>query len=529
MHLSVIDDDANVAGIASGQRTLLHALHDTFKDCRHEAGIDGSTHYRVDEDELAAPFQVDFLATLDVHLELLTAELIDRRLGHTLGIRLHDEVNLTKLACSTRLFLVTIVGTRHLGDGFAVWYARLLILHLYLFVVLKTPFQCAQMELALSVYDSLMKLLRLLHNPCRVFLAHLHERSHELLHLSLVHRTYGTRILRVRILDEVEALLHFLSVQSVARLHVFQLHGTANVAGIELVNRHTVGSCTSIDSTDALLRTAVGVRQVVARADASAHNLEVANLSDMWLHARLEEVNRLGTVAVGSNLLATGIVNLRHFADERHHIAQKFHQSSHAHVASCAHAEHGEDAPRDESLAYTFAHFVLGEALFLEELFHQSFVVLGCCLNKRGMKFLCLVHLLSRDVLDDGRAAFGLPRIFLHQKHVDKRVEAVAGLYRVLYLHALAAVNLAHIAHYDVEVAVVAVKLVNEEYHWLLKLLGITERILRANLRTILSVDKYHGLVGNVECGDCSANEVVASRTVNHVELLAVPLHMEHR
>ena len=95
-------------------------------------------------------------------------------------------MHLTKLSGTTRLLLVAIVGTGLLGDSLAIRYLRFAIFHLYLLIVLKTPLQCAQVELTLSVNDSLPQLLRLLHNPCRVFLSHLRKGSHQLLHLLLV-------------------------------------------------------------------------------------------------------------------------------------------------------------------------------------------------------------------------------------------------------------------------------------------------------------------------------------------------------
>ncbi len=56
----------------------------------------------------------------------------------------------TKLTCTTALLLVTIVGTCCLGDGLTIRYARLLKHDRELIVVLHTPLESAQMELALT-------------------------------------------------------------------------------------------------------------------------------------------------------------------------------------------------------------------------------------------------------------------------------------------------------------------------------------------------------------------------------------------
>ena len=290
VHLSVIDDDADVAGIRTGERSLLHTGHHTLEDGGHETGIDGTTHHGVEEHQFSTPFEVNFLSRLDVHAELLSAELIHRGIGHTLGIGLHNEVHLTELAGTARLLLVTIVGTGSLGDSLTIWNLRFLVVNLDFLVVLHAPFQCAQVELTLSVDDNLAEFLRLLHHPRRVFLAHLGQCSHHLLRLTLVHGLHGTRIFRVGIFDEVVTVLTVLAVERVTGLHVLQFHGTADVTGIELIHGLTVCSGTGVELRQTLLRTAVGIGEVVAGLHRTAHHLEVGHLTDMRLHTRLEEI-----------------------------------------------------------------------------------------------------------------------------------------------------------------------------------------------------------------------------------------------
>ena len=76
MHLAIIDNDAYVTGITTRQGTMLHAIHDTFQDGRHETSINSPTDNGVDKDKLASPLQVDDFLVLNIHLELLTTELI---------------------------------------------------------------------------------------------------------------------------------------------------------------------------------------------------------------------------------------------------------------------------------------------------------------------------------------------------------------------------------------------------------------------------------------------------------------------
>ena len=310
---------------------------------------------------------------------------------------------------------MTIVGTSLLGNGLTIWDARLLEDYIKLFVVLQTPLQCTEVELTLASYDHLAQLLALIHNPCRVFLAHLEKSSHQLLCILGIDSLDGTRVLRIRILDEIEAPLSTLSIQGIARLHVLHLHGTTDITGIQLIYRHTVGTRTGINLSDTLLGTTVRIGQVVTTLDRTTHHLEVTYLTDMWFQACLEEVNTLRTIGIRSNFLTTGIMHLRHLAYERNNVAQELHQAVNAHRLACANAEYREDAASYQSLADTLTKFILCQAFTLEEFLHQALVVFGSSLNECSMKFHCLVHFLLRNILDDRSTAFWFPGIFFHQ------------------------------------------------------------------------------------------------------------------
>ena len=292
------------------------------------------------------------------------------------------------------------------------------------------------------MHDGLPEFFALLHHPCRVFLAHLQQGSHHLLGILRVVGFDGTAVLRVRILDEVKTLFGTLTIERVAGLHIFQLHGTADVTGVELIHRDAVGAGTDIDLSHTLLGSTVGIEEIIARLDTSTHHLEVRHLADMRFHAALEEVEALGTIAVGCHLFATCVAHLRHLADKRHHIAKEFHQSLYTHILMSVDAEHGEDAACDESLTDPLSHLVLGQRLSVEEL--QSFV-----------QFHGLIHFLSRNLLTLGLTAIGSPREFLHDEYIDQAVEVWTRLQWILDLHALAAVDVLHLLDDVVIVALV--------------------------------------------------------------------------
>ena len=142
MHLTVVDYNSHITGIASGKRSVLHTVHYAFQYGRHKPRIDSSAHHRVDKHKFASPFKFHFFTAFDVHFELLTIEFIHRRVGHSLCIRLHNQMYFTELSSSSGLLLMPIFSAGTLCNGFAIRYFRLLELNRNLLIVLQSPFQC---------------------------------------------------------------------------------------------------------------------------------------------------------------------------------------------------------------------------------------------------------------------------------------------------------------------------------------------------------------------------------------------------
>ena len=211
------------------------------------------------------------------------------------------------------------------------------------------------------------------------------------------------------IFDEIEAILTVLVVQRVAGLHVFQLHGAADVASHQLVHLDACGACTAEETADTFAAAAIGVLQIVALLHTTGHHLEILHFSDMRLHCRLEEIEARRTVGRRHHLLAARVVHSGHFVHKRHHVAQEFHQSAHAHILHGTDTEYWEHASGSQTLTVALTHFVLGERLALEELLHQRFVVLGCSLYKGFVHLHCLILLRIGNFLDGGRTAFRTP------------------------------------------------------------------------------------------------------------------------
>ena len=362
MHLTIVDHDTYVACIATSQRAALHAVHDSLQNSGHETNVDGTTDDRVDKLQFAAPRKVFLLLRLDVHLELLTIELIAYWIGHTFCIWLDDECYLTELSGTTALLLMAVGCLCLLRDGLTVRNTWLLVFDIEFLIVFQTPFQYAEMELSLSVHDGLAELLALLHDPCRILLAHLQQSCHNLFEILRILRFDSTRIFRTRIFYEVELhILVVLAIERVASLHILQLHSTSDVTGFEFVNRDTVASCTSIDLSETLLRATVSIREIVTGFHLTTHHLEVAHLTDMRFHTCLEEVKAFKSIAISWHLLTACIAVSRHVTDERHNIAQELHQALYAHVLMSIDTEDREDVTVDKTLADAEAQLVLRE------------------------------------------------------------------------------------------------------------------------------------------------------------------------
>ena len=234
MHLAVIDNDANVAGIRTCERALLHSAHDAFQYGWHEACINGTTNDGVDEDELSAPFQINLFLSFRCNLKFLVAELVAGWLWHAVVIWLYNKMHFAKLACATRLFLVAIVGTCSLCDGLAIRNLRFLKANVDFLVVFHTPFQGAQMEFSLAFHESLLQLFRLLDNPCWVFLRHLLNGGYHLFCVGFVLGFDSADVFRIRILDKIEAMLAVFACQRVSCTHVLQLDRTADITSHHL-------------------------------------------------------------------------------------------------------------------------------------------------------------------------------------------------------------------------------------------------------------------------------------------------------
>ena len=116
MHLTVVYHNADIAGIRTRQRPLLHLFHDTFEDRGQEAGVDRSADNSTVENQFAAPVESDLFLAFDIYLQLFAVDLEFRWFGHPFLVRFDYEPYFAELSGSARLFFVPVIGCGHFQD-----------------------------------------------------------------------------------------------------------------------------------------------------------------------------------------------------------------------------------------------------------------------------------------------------------------------------------------------------------------------------------------------------------------------------
>ena len=276
MHLTIVYDDAYIACVRACQRSLLHSVHNTFEYGGHKACIDGAAHDGVDEDEFAAPLEVNLLCIAYGYLILLSVEFIYLFGRDIFHIWLYDDVNLTELSCSARLFLVAIVGTCCLGDGLAVRYAGFAEVYHHLVEVFYSPFESAEVKFALSRQYRLAKLFRPLYDPRRVFGVHTVEYFAELFVFALVLGFDGTTIFRGGVVYFGEYPIDILTIHSITCAYVFELDCGAYIARHHFVDLRTSLSCNGEYLRDTLFAAiAADIDHIVTTFYLARHHLVV--------------------------------------------------------------------------------------------------------------------------------------------------------------------------------------------------------------------------------------------------------------
>ena len=132
-----------------------------------------------------------------------------------------------------------------------------------------------------------------------------------------------------------------------------------------------------IDLAEALLGAIVCIGQVHTLLERTAHDLEVRDLTDMWLHSALEKVETHGSGSIGRYLYALRCDGERRLGDAWCYIAQEGHRTTYTHILECANAENGVHIAEDDTLAHALHDLLLVERPLLKEGLHQVLLVLS--------------------------------------------------------------------------------------------------------------------------------------------------------
>ena len=196
MHLSVVNEDADVTGVRTGERTLHHSFLDTLEDGWHKAQVDGTSDNAVVELQFSTPLQIGDFRGLDIELGLLA---VNHELGLELSLcRANEQMHLTELSGTSGLLLVTVLSGCDLCDGLAVRNLRSKELDLKAELVVQTPLHDIDVLLSVTVENCLTELLGVLYHYGRVLCGNLLESISELLLVLLNLGLDGTAVLRSR-------------------------------------------------------------------------------------------------------------------------------------------------------------------------------------------------------------------------------------------------------------------------------------------------------------------------------------------
>ena len=242
-------------------------------------------------------------------------------------------MHFSELACTSGLFFMTIICTCGFCDGLSIWNFRFFKYDGQFVVVLYPPFECTEVEFALTGENGLLQLFALLNFPCRVFFVHTVKNDRQLFSITLGYRPYGALIFRSRIFNEIiESYLTAFFIKGVATTYIFQLHCSTYVAGTQFVDRGFHLATDAIKLGETFFTSSGNIVEIGSCIERARHNLEVLHFTDMGLNSGFKHEYAQRTVAVGFHFVARVVDRRRHVIDEWHNVAKEFHHTAHTHI-----------------------------------------------------------------------------------------------------------------------------------------------------------------------------------------------------
>ncbi len=424
---------------------------------------------------------------------------------------------LTELAGAAGLLLVTVLGRCDLGDGLAVGHLGSVELDVLLELVGDSPLDVVDMLLAHTGEDGLAQFLGVFHGDGGILGSDLVEGVAHLGLVVLVHGLDGAAVLGIRedhMLDGFHAVLG----EGHIRLAGFKFHHAADVTGGEGSHFFLLGTGHGVDGAEALAVTGLGVHEVCALVEGTAHYLEVGNFTQVLLYGSLEDEDGGGA---GRVALEGAAVHGGFFLAfrRRNHVHGEFHEALYANVLLGGGAEHGDGVSLLQAHAETFTDFVGGEFHGFEELLHELVGTLGSLLHEFGAEFFGLVGIGGGDF-----HFFVLLIIELHGDNVHETFQTGAGSSRELADGGLLAEFLVDGVAHTFPVGLVVVQLVHGDNHRNAVLVCITGEQGGTHLNAGRGVHHHDGGVHNLKGGKSTSGKIVGTGSIDKVDLATVEL-----
>ena len=512
VHFTVVDVDDDVAGVGTGEGTLLHFLHDTFEDGGHEAGVDGTADDAVVEDEFAAPVEGVFLSVADGVFSLV---------GHAVVVGLDEHVDFAKLTGTAGLFLVTVHGFGALGDGLAVGDVGSGEVDSEFVLVFEVPFDGVEVEFALAAEDYLAEFAAVFEGEAAVVGAEVFEGGTDFFVVVIVGGFDSNGIDGGGEFDFGDGVVGvFGRGEGVVDFYVFEFDGADDVAGAGFFDALTVFAAADEYLADAFFALVAGVDDVLGFGEFAVVDAEIGDFTEVFIFGALESEGDGGVGGVAFEFFAGfGLFGVGNFAGSRDVLADEFKETVYTEVFFCGGAKDGEEVAFVDGELEGFGEFFGGEVTVFEVFFHEFVVGSSGFFDESHAHFFSFVGEFGGDV---GLGVFAVGEgVHFVGNDVNYLVESQTGVGGELEDGALGAEEVFELVDAVVEIGFFGVEVVDDEEHGGVEFCGVAVGDFGADFDTALGVDHDNGSFDYVESGVEFALVVGEAGDIEDVDFLA--------
>ena len=374
------------------------------------------------------------------------------------------------------------------------------------------------MLLTLSLEDGLLHFLVILNDIGWILSGNLSHCIADFLFFLRVFCLDSAAVFVVREFNFLECDVCSRGAESNVCLCSTELDCTSYITGIEVGNLLLLLSGNCVDCRNSLAVSGLRILQIHALGKLAGHNLEICNLAEVLLYGSLIYKEGCRSILLALDFL--GILCDCLLLGRRCSNADcELHKPLDSDVLLSREAEYRIDLTLTDTDSKALTDFILGKFACFEIFLHQSIVILGCTVDKRLTKFVCLVLELCRDVEVLTGSVLIREMVVFHGKHIHESVERRTDVHRELDDDRFVAEGLFHGLEGSLPVGLVTVQLVYSDDDRNIILTGIASENLGSNLDSLLCIDEKDSRVANLECRNCSTYEVIRTRSVYYIEL----------